>query len=160
MNDPIVVTRELVKRGWSDIEPKLVTALASGAATAFLVGVAKAYGITIPEQVISAAPLFAALLIGYLTPSVGTTVTKKLDSNGTQVEKHSGSVITTVTASTPVQQATQVIPSARTLADLANTEVMQPPTVQVPSQAAAILDQLPSAQPTPTPAGDKPAWMQ
>ncbi len=150
MNDPIVVTRELVKRGWSDIEPKLVTALASGAATAFLVGVAKAYGVNIPESVISAAPLFCALLIGYLTPSVGTTVTKKIAGNGTITEAHSGAVVSTFTAPTKIQVTAPVA----SVEDQKETAVM-------PSRADAIVAQLPSATPEPgtTTTGDRPPWM-
>lgn len=153
MNDPIVVTRELVKRGWSDIEPKLVTALASGAATAFLVGVAKAYGVTIPESVISAAPLFAALLIGYLTPSVGTTVTKKIAGNGTITEAHSGAVVSTFTAPTKIQPtAPAPTVEAGNLPEAKATEVL-------PSRFDNIVNQLPSATPD-APASDVPAWMQ
>lgn len=104
MSNPIVITRELVKRGWSDFEPKLITGLLTGSAAAFIVSMLSTYGIHLSglqENFVSVACFF---LGGYLTPSTGTAVTKRIDAGLAEVEQHSGPVMTTVTAPTPVQK--------------------------------------------------------
>lgn len=150
MSDPIVITRELVKRGWSDFEPKLITGLLTGSSAAFVVSLLGTYGVHLSglqENFVSVACFF---LGGYLTPSTGTAVTKRIDSGVREVEQHSGSTITTVTGPTPVQ-ATKVQQTAPgvftktidpTTDDQKATEVI-PPSY---SRAGAFLDNLPSSQ--------------
>ena len=164
MSDPIVITRELVKRGWSDFEPKLITGLLTGSAAAFIASVLSTYGIhldALQQNFIAVACFF---LGGYLTPSTGTAVTKRIDAGIREVETHSGPTVTTVTGPTPVQASvptpiqqstpgvfTKVMPGS-TVADPsvqgpsvpvptdpnAPTQVLAPPY----SRGASILDQL------------------
>lgn len=87
--DPIIVTRALIKRAWSDIEPKIASALASGAVSTGLVITLESYGIHLPLPLLSGLPVFCTILAGYLTPSVGTVTTVRT-GDGLVVEKHSG----------------------------------------------------------------------
>lgn len=130
-NDFVTVTRTLVKRGWSDIEPKIAAALVSGGVADGVVSVATAYGVHIPTNVQTMIPYGLAILAGYLTPSAGTTILKHIDAaNGSKIEteQHTGTVESTITAPT-----------------------------KIPSQAAAnFIAQLPSSGgPAPTPADNQ-----
>lgn len=105
MTDPIVITREIVKRGWSDFEPKLITGLLSGSVAAFLISFvtgAPLHWVISPlqQEFLSVACFF---LGGYLTPSAGTAITKRIDKGMNEVEQHTGRTLTTVTGSTPIQ---------------------------------------------------------
>ena len=67
-----VVTRTLVTRAWTEIEPKLVTSLVSGSATAGLLTILEAYGVNLPAYVIAMLPILAVAIAGYLKKSVVT----------------------------------------------------------------------------------------
>lgn len=124
MSEPIVITRELVKRGWSDFEPKLITGLLTGSVAAFLVSILSTYGVhlsALQENFIAVACFF---LGGYLTPSTGTAVTKRIDAGLREVEQHTAATVTTVTAPTAVQTSRDA-PSF--------TKVIQPEPEPVPS---------------------------
>lgn len=107
-SSPIIVTRDLVKRGWSDFEPKIVAGGITGSVGAFLVPIAAGFGIhlsTIQANYLCVAIFF---LGAYLTPSAGTTVTSSAPptfgaSAATRRETHSGNSVTTVTGATPIQ---------------------------------------------------------
>lgn len=153
MSDPIVITRELVKRGWSDFEPKLITGLLTGSVTAFVVSLLATYGIHLSglqENFLSVAGFF---LGGYLTPSTGTAVTKRIDSGIREVEQHSGSTVTTVTGPTPIQRTgqtpsfTQVITDDNAAQNVKQDDPDGPTAIIPPYQrGASILSQLPSQQ--------------
>lgn len=106
MSDPIILTRDKVKREWSDFEPKLVAAILSGAGSGIIIAIvtpiATKAGIVLTPEIQAQIPLAIAGFIGWLTPSVGTTVTKKMSGNGTVSETHSGNPVTTVTAPTKI----------------------------------------------------------
>lgn len=143
MSDPIVITRELVKRGWSDFEPKLITGLLSGGVSTFITSILGQYGIHLDATMQKIIVVGCFFLGGYLTPSTGTAVTKRIDNGIREVEQHTGSTVTTVTGPTPVQT-----PSAFTAVVTGDTPPATPdstPTVQY-SRGASILDQLPSAK--------------
>lgn len=116
-SDFVTMTRTLVKREWSDIEPKIAIGIATGSIATglvpFLQTVAQSYHIVIPESVWVGLPAFISLLGGYLTPSVGATITQPANDK-VITETHSGPIVTTVTGPTPIQSdpnaATQVLP--------------------------------------------------
>lgn len=110
-NDFVTVSRTLVKRGFSDIEPKVAFALISGGIASVILNIATAYGLKLPLEVQNEIPYIFAVLGGYLTPSVGTTITNNRDVNNhteVQSETHSGNVVSTITNSTPIQAAAPV----------------------------------------------------
>lgn len=159
MSEPIVITRDKVHRGWSDLEPKIAIAGVAGFAAIIALIVAKQFNITLPSEVASVIPASFALLCGYLTPSSGTVVTRRTDG-ATTTESHSAPTVTTV--STPIQapapaapivpvQAASTIPATSTgttdqpgftqvltSPDEQATEVVNPPY----SRGASILSQL------------------
>lgn len=110
-SDFVTMTRTLVKREWSDIEPKIAIGIASGSIATgivtFLQPIAKTYGIDIPESVWVGLPAFISMLGGYLTPSVGATITQPSNSK-VITETHSGPIVTTITGPTPIQTAPPV----------------------------------------------------
>jgi hypothetical protein len=89
--DPIIVTRSLIKRAWSDFEPKVVSGLMSGTVAAGILEALAAYGIHTPGAIVAGLPVACYFLASYLTPSVGTVTTVRTGS-GLIVEKHSGAV--------------------------------------------------------------------
>ena len=108
MNDPIVITRDLVKRGWTDFEPKVITGLMTGSIAAFLVTLIGQYGVHLTSMQQTYIAVSCYFLGSYLTPPSGTTIMKTVDSNSRkliQSESHSGPTVSTVTASTPIQTA-------------------------------------------------------
>lgn len=136
-SDFVTVTRTLVKRGWSDIEPKIAIGIATGSIAtglvAFLQPVAKSYGIDVPESVWAGIPLFVSMLGGYITPSVGTTITQPTNDKVT-TETHSGPVVTTVTAPTNIVQPGKYDNFLNNLGNHAEvnnaaTQILPPPTV-------------------------------
>lgn len=141
MSDPIVITRELVKRGWSDFEPKLITGLLSGSASAVIISFIANYVHlqAWQEQAIGIACFFVG---GYLTPSTGTAVTKRIDSGLREIEQHRGNSVTVVTAATPVQAPMPAPPSSATF-----TQVLADDTPHSDDRATAIM---PSPDNVPT----------
>lgn len=175
MNDPIVVTRTLVRRAWADVEPKVQWAFASGAAASFLLELAHAYGIALPPIVTQETPYILAILAGYIMPSVGQTVTstKRVGANVVhESEAHTGNAVSVVTGSVPVQPTavaptvpgsrrasfTDVVQDTPRAQDERPTEVIPGSTLPrlsvpnvgeeapEPSSAARFLSTLPSAQ--------------
>lgn len=100
MSTPIVITRDKVKRGWSDLEPKIAIAGVVGFLAVVALIVAKQFAIDLPPEVATAGGIAFALLAGYLTPSAGTVVTTRTEGAVT-TESHSAPTVTTV--STPIQ---------------------------------------------------------
>lgn len=133
MNDPIVVTRSLVKRGWSDFEPKVIAGLLSGSAGAFLIPIAAQFGIHLSPMQANYVVVGAYFLGSYFTPSAGTTITQTRDTRTldgprhVESETHSGNAVTTVTASTPVQAPVEPEPAVSAKPE---------PTVAAPSSFA------------------------
>lgn len=123
-SDFVTVTRTLVKRGWSDIEPKIAFGLVSGGIASVALNIATAYGIHIPVDVQNEIPYALAVLGGYLTPSVGTTITQPTNSK-VLTETHSGNTVTTVTAPTAIQPAA---PAPRKYDDILNNLGKTPTT--------------------------------
>lgn len=158
MNDPIVVTRTLVKRAWADVEPKVQWAFASGAAASFVLELAKAYGVSLPPIVVQELPFILAVLAGYIMPSVGQTVTttKQLGNGRVQeAEAHTGAAVSVVTASTPIQTPaptavapsfTDVVDNTPAVEDAKPTEVIPGTTLPGLSRGASFLNTLPSSQ--------------
>lgn len=106
MNDPIVVTRSLVKRAWSDIEPKLIWALITGQAASIVINLVTQYGVKLTDWQQNEITLALAAIGGWIAPSVGTTVTKVRDAASQRLiesEAHSGPVVSTITNSIPIQ---------------------------------------------------------
>jgi hypothetical protein len=107
MSDPIVITREIVKRGWTDFEPKIITGLLTGGAATFLTGLLGQYGIILDPTSQKLVVVALYFLGAYLTPSTGQTFTRTIskDLNGLvqSVEQHTGNTVSTVTGATPVQ---------------------------------------------------------
>lgn len=114
-SDFVTMTRTLVKREWSDIEPKIAVGIASGSIAtglvSFLQPLALAYGLHIPESVWVGLPAFVSLFGGYLTPSVGATITQPANDRVFS-ETHSGPVVTTITGPTPIQPAAAPVAEA------------------------------------------------
>lgn len=143
MSDPIVITRELVKRGWSDFEPKLITGLLTGSVAAFIVSLLGQYGVHLSAMQDSFLSVGCFFVGGYLTPSTGTAVTKRISAGVQEVEQHSGQTITTITGPTPIQTPSGAFTKVLSGDDTSKpTEVLAPPY----SRGGSILDQLPSAQ--------------
>lgn len=119
MADFITVTRTLVKRGWTDFEPKLITGLLTGSVAGFLTSVLSQYGIELSTDQQKALVVGCFFLGGYIAPSTGTTVTKNFDTpTGSHVEQesHSGNAITTATSPTAIQRPTETAPAAAAFA--------------------------------------------
>lgn len=113
-NDFVTVTRTLVKRGWADVEAKLQWAFASGAAASFLLQIAQAYGIKVPEQVAVEIPYVFAIIAGYLVPSVGASIVQPNQDKVIR-EQHTGNVVTQITTGPiPIQASTQPQATAAT----------------------------------------------
>lgn len=119
MTDPIVITREIVKRGWTDFEPKVITGLLTGGAAAFITSLLGQYGIHLDAMSQKILVVAFYFLGSYLTPSSGQTFTrtisKDLGALVQEVESHTGNTVTTVTGATPIQPA--VVPAARTFTE-------------------------------------------
>lgn len=142
MNDPIVVTRNLVKRGWTDFEPKVITGLMSGSVAAFLVTLVANYGIhltTMQENYIVVGCYF---LGSYLTPSSGTTVTRRIEDAAQktfrEVESHTGATVSVVTAPTRIQKAASssfADPDRGSVTSIVNGNTIAPePDPNIPGQ--------------------------
>lgn len=102
MSDPIIITRDKVQRGWSDLEPKIAIAGAVGFLSLVGVLVANSLDVKLPPEVMASIPICLGVLCGYLTPSSGTVITKQT-INGKVEESHTGASVTTFTAPTAVQ---------------------------------------------------------
>lgn len=93
-------TQDIAKRAWNDLEPKIATALLSGAVSDVVLNVLRAYHINPPVEFAQIIPLGCALLAGYIQHSRQKTVTKTvhLDSQ-TTLEKITTGPIKTITPS-------------------------------------------------------------
>lgn len=109
MSDPIVITREIVKRGWTDFEPKIITGLLTGGVATFITGLLGTYGVHLDGTSQKLVVVACYFLGAYLTPSSGQTFTRTIskDLQGLvqNVEQHTGNTVTTVTGVVPVQKA-------------------------------------------------------
>lgn len=149
MNDPIVVTRTLIKRAWADVEPKVQWAFASGAAASFLLELAKAYGVTLPPILVQELPFGLAVLAGYIMPSVGQTVTTTKVTPAGRVqeqEAHTGNAVSVFTAPTPIQPPaptavapsfTDIVEQTPAAEDAKPTEIISGTTLPDSSRGAA-----------------------
>lgn len=139
----ITVTRALVKRGWSDFEPKVISGLLTGSVAAFIVSLLAQYGVHLSTIQANYVVVGCYFLGSYATPSTGTTVTKNETTQGgtvtRQSETHSGNSVSVVTGPTPIQSV--------------------PAQPSAPSPVyGEFLSKLPSATgPTPIPEPDEPA---
>jgi hypothetical protein len=143
MNDPIVVTRNLVKRGWTDFEPKVITGLLSGSLVAFLTGILGQYGITLDPVQQKYLVVGGYFLGAYLTPSSGTQITRTISDDikkvVKEVETHSGATVTTVTNSTPIQPAASYNPGQNSVDRIINPPADDNATAVIPSTADRFL---------------------
>lgn len=150
--DPIIVTRAIVKRAWSDFEPKLVSGLMSGTVASGIISILDAYGIHVPTPITLSLPLLCVGIAGWWTGSVGTVTTVRT-GDGLVVEKHSGQVEIS-TGLIPVQapaipvvpRGTGGYPPSMGPAPVARAT---PDAVPVPVARAT-----PDAAPAPAPAAD------
>jgi hypothetical protein len=161
MSDPIVITREIVKRGWTDFEPKIITGLLTGGAATFLTGLLGQYGIVL-DPTSQKLVVVALYFVGaYLTPSTGQTFTRTIskDLNGLvqSVEQHTGNTVSTVTGATPVQAPAPAAPLGNSVYADSNRGGTAPVTNPGQDSVTAILNGSPV---TPEPVSDPAAPTQ
>src|SRR4051812_20008763 len=105
--DPLIITRTIVKRAWSDIEPKIAIGLASGTGSVVVLEIITAIGIHLPVRITNLIPVCCTILAGYFTPSFGTTSTVR-HGDDFVVEKHSGNV-EIKTGAIPIQRPAGIV---------------------------------------------------
>jgi hypothetical protein len=65
----ITVTKNVIHRAWSDLEPKLITFLATGLTATALVSAADYVGLKLPDGLASLIVLVVAGIAGYIKSS-------------------------------------------------------------------------------------------
>lgn len=109
----VSITRGLVRRGWSEIEPKIAASAASGGLFGILVNILASYHVPITPEVKAWGPYLIAIIGGYIFPSSGQIITVKSDDKSkTTTTATVGGVQTIVTGSIPVQTPTPAAPPA------------------------------------------------
>lgn len=100
----VSITRGLVRRGWTEIEPKVAASFATGGVFGILVNILGSYHVPITPSVQAWGPYLVAVIGGYLFPSSGQIIVTKADATGrTETTKTVGAVQTVVTGAIPVQ---------------------------------------------------------
>lgn len=108
----VSITRGLVRRGWSDIEPKIAATFASGGAFGILVTILASYGVPITPAVEQWGPYLVGVIGGYIFPSSGHIITTRTSEDGrTATTKTTGPTETVVTGAIPVQSLPRSAPN-------------------------------------------------
>jgi hypothetical protein len=139
----VSITRGLVKRGWTEIEPKVAASFVTGGVSGIFLAILTSYHVPITPALAQWAPYLFAIIGGYIFPSSGQVIMTKADpASHTTTTKTVGAVQTIVTGPIPVQAPKQApdVP----LSDLVKNSPSTPP----PSDFLAGLRAVPADAPT------------
>jgi hypothetical protein len=101
----VSITRGLVKRGWSEIEPKVAASFVTGGVSGIFLAILTSYHVPITPALAQWAPYIFAVIGGYVFPSSGQVIVTKADpASHTTTTKTVGAVQTVVTGAIPVQK--------------------------------------------------------
>lgn len=157
----VSITRGLVTRGWTDIEPKIAASFASGGVFGILVTILASYHVPITPAVQEWGPYIVAVLGGYIFPSSGHIITTKSSPDATTTTtKTSGSVETIVkTGSIPIQRSPQAAAPQSFTQTVEGTSDPNAPTQVMPSsdRVADFMKNLPPSSPLATPPASTPS---
>jgi hypothetical protein len=130
----VSITRGVVKRGLTDIEPKVAAGAGGGVIFGIFVTILASYHVPITPEVQQWGPYLVAVACGYIFPSSGHIITtRSSDDSRTSTTTTSGAVETIVTGAIPVQQPKQApdVPLSQLLKGSAPddqaTQILPPP---------------------------------
>lgn len=132
----VSITRGVVKRGLTDIEPKVAAGAGGGVVFGILITILASYHVPITPEVQQWGPYLVAIACGYIFPSSGHIITTRAsDDARTSTTTTSGAVETIVTGAIPVQapKSAPNVPLSQLLrpttpADEQSTAIYPPPT--------------------------------
>lgn len=132
----VSITRGVVKRGLTDIEPKVAAGAGGGVVFGILITILASYHVPITPEVQQWGPYLVAVACGYIFPSSGHIITTRASNDArTSTTTTSGAVETIVTGAIPVQAPKQApdVPLSQLLkpstpADDQSTAIYPPPT--------------------------------
>lgn len=99
----VSITRGVVKRGLTDIEPKVAAGAGGGVVFGILITILASYHVPITPAVQQWGPYLVAILCGYIFPSSGHIITTRASDDARTTTTHTaGTVETIVTGAIPI----------------------------------------------------------